>query len=121
VILLAVLLAIFAAGIGMALSAATVYFRDLPYLWTIVIQVWFFLTPIVYDYNAVKDKVGGLAQTINSWNPRTGFIRAFRHCLFDGAHPDFAVLGGLAVTSFVSLICGTLIFVRLNRRLAEEA
>jgi lipopolysaccharide transport system permease protein len=121
VILLAVLLAIFATGIGMALSAATVYFRDLPYLWTIVIQVWFFLTPIVYDYNAVKDKVGGLAQTIISWNPMTGFIRAFRHCLFDGAHPDFAVLGGLAVTSFVSLFCGTLIFVRLNRRLAEEA
>jgi ABC-type polysaccharide/polyol phosphate export permease len=51
----------------------------------------------------------------------TGFVRAFRHCLFDGAHPDYAVLGGLAITSFASLTCGTLIFVRLNRRLAEEA
>jgi lipopolysaccharide transport system permease protein len=121
VVLLAVLLAIFATGIGLALSAATVYFRDLPYLWTIVIQIWFFLTPIVYDFESVKEKIGGVAETIIRWNPMTGFVRAFRHCLFDGTHPDFAVLGGLTMTSLISLVCGTLIFIRFNRRLAEEA
>ena len=46
--LTSVLLAIFATGLALALSVLAVYFRDVSYLWAIVIQVWFFATPIVY-------------------------------------------------------------------------
>jgi lipopolysaccharide transport system permease protein len=121
VALLLFLLAVFAAGIALAVSVLTVYFRDLPYLWTIVIQVWFFITPIVYDYDAVKDRLNSPAQALISWNPMTGFIRSFRHCLFDGTHPDFKVLGALTLCSAASLLMGSVVFVRFNRRLAEEA
>jgi lipopolysaccharide transport system permease protein len=121
VIILLVLLAIFAAGVAMALSVLTVYFRDLPYLWTIVTQVWFFLTPIVYSYENVKDKLGGVTSRIVGWNPMTMFVRSFRHALFDGTHPDFGTMGILSGVSFGTLICGLLIFVRFNKRLAEEA
>jgi ABC-2 type transport system permease protein len=121
VILLLGLLAVFAAGISLAVSVLTVYFRDLPYLWTIVIQVWFFVTPIVYNYDSVKDRLNGPAQTLIAWNPMTGFIRAFRNCLFDGTYPDFKVVGALALCSAVSLGLGSVVFVRFNRRLAEEA
>lgn len=121
VALLLCLLAVFAAGIALAVSVLTVYFRDLPYLWTIVIQVWFFLTPIVYNFDSVGERLNGPARAIISWNPMTGFIRSFRHCLFDGTHPDFLVVGGLALCSVVSLAIGLTVFVRFNRRLAEEA
>ena len=121
VVALVFLLAVFAAGIALALSVLTVYFRDLPYLWTIVIQVWFFLTPIVYDYDSVKEKLSGPARAVVSWNPMTGFIRSFRHCLFDGTHPNFLTVGGLALCSVGSLLVGSVVFVRFNRRLAEEA
>lgn len=121
VLLLLILLAMFAAGIALAVSVLTVYFRDLPYLWTIIIQVWFFITPIVYNYDSVKDRLSGPAQALISWNPMTGFIRSFRHCLFDGTHPDFRVVGALAICSLVSLGVGSAVFVRFNRRLAEEA
>ena len=121
VVLLLALLAIFAAGISMAISVLTVYFRDLPYLWTIVIQVWFFLTPIVYSYESVEDKLNTLAARLVVWNPMTMFIRSFRHVLFDGRRPDFGTLGILSLVAFGSLAVGLSIFVRLNRRLAEEA
>ena len=121
VALLLILLAVFAAGISMAVSVLTVYFRDLPYLWTIVIQVWFFLTPIVYNYDSVSERLGRKARLVIELNPMTGFIRSFRYCLFDGRHPDFGVLGLLTACSLVVLVIGTLIFVRFNRRLAEEA
>lgn len=121
VVFLLILLAIFAAGIAMAISVLTVYFRDLPYLWTIVIQVWFFLTPIVYNFDSVSERLNAPARTIITWNPMTGFIRSFRRCLFDGTHPDFLVVGGLALCSVASLALGSVVFVRFNRRLAEEA
>ena len=48
VVLTSVLLAVFGSGFALALSVLSVYFRDMNYLWAIVLQVWFFATPIVY-------------------------------------------------------------------------
>ncbi len=48
VVLTSILLALFATGIALAFSVLAVYFRDVSYLWAILIQVWFFATPIVY-------------------------------------------------------------------------
>lgn len=121
VVVLLVLLAVFAAGIAMAVSVLTVYFRDLPYLWTIVIQVWFFLTPIVYSYESVEDKLNPIAARLVAWNPMTLFIRSFRHALFDGRRPDLGALGILLLLAIASLSLGLSIFVKMNRRLAEEA
>lgn len=120
-IMLLILLATFALGISLGLSVLTVYFRDLPYLWTIVTQVWFFLTPIVYDYESVKEKLGPIPRSIVSLNPLTVFVRSFRHTLYDGTHPNLASIGLLALYSALSLVVGSVVFRRLNRRLAEEA
>ena len=105
----------------MAVSVLTVYFRDLPYLWTIVTQVWFFLTPIVYSFESVEDKLNAVAARIGGWNPMTMFIRSFRHVMFDGRHPDFGTMGILSLIAAGSLLVGLFVFVRFNRRLAEEA
>jgi lipopolysaccharide transport system permease protein len=48
IVLTAMLLAVFGTGIALVLAALAVYFRDLNYLWLIVLQAWFFATPIVY-------------------------------------------------------------------------
>lgn len=120
-LVLLVCLAVFALGISLCLSVLTVYFRDLPYLWTIVIQVWFFLTPIVYNYDNIKSKLGTVPRTVVSLNPMTVFVRAFRHTLYDGTHPIPSSLLLIALYSFLSLLIGAAVFRRLNRRLAEEA
>jgi ABC-type polysaccharide/polyol phosphate export permease len=114
------LLAIFATGIGLMLSVVGVYFRDLPYLWTIIMQVYFFVTPIIYRQDALQDRVSPLALKILEWNPMAVFIRSFRHTLYDGALPRWPQLLYLLVVSFLTFFLGFLVFASLNRRVAEE-
>jgi ABC-type polysaccharide/polyol phosphate export permease len=118
--LLMVLLAVFSTGIGLVLSVVAVYFRDLPYLWTIITQVYFFVTPIIYDKAILKDRVSSLAYWFLEWNPMAVFVRSFRHTMYDGASPSLGTLLYLVAVSSISLIAGWLIFRKLNRRLAEE-
>lgn len=119
-LVLMVLLAIFATGVGLILSVVAVYFRDLPYLWTILMQIYFYVTPIIYDISLLKDRVSGLVFRIIEWNPMAVFVRAFRHTLYDGSVPTVGVLSYLGLLAAGSLLLGWFVFRKLNRRLAEE-
>lgn len=119
-LLLMALLAIFTSGLALILSVGAVFFRDLKYLWTIISQVWFFATPVIYDPKRVEDKISSFWYAIYHWNPSTAFIRSFRHVTFDGRAPDWSDLGVLVVISFVSLAIGLAVFERFSRRIAEE-
>ncbi len=119
-VLLMICLALFAMGIAFVLSVSAVFFRDLPYLWTIINQIWFFATPVIYDPSIFDDKVPGPLHAILHWNPAAVFIRSFRATTYHGTLPDprdFVVVG---VVSIFSLIAGLAVFNRLKRRLAEE-
>jgi ABC-type polysaccharide/polyol phosphate export permease len=97
-----------------------VFFRDLKYLWTIVTQIWFFSTPVIYDPARVEEKISGFWYSIYHWNPSTAFVRSFRHVTFDGRGPELVDLAVLVVVSFVSLAIGLAVFGRFSRRIAEE-
>jgi len=120
VALLMLLLCVFGTGIGLCLSVWYVYFRDLNYLWTIIIQVYFFATPIIYDPSILDGKVAGWVEGILRWNPMAVFVQAFRHTLYDAASPKLGNLVGLTLISSVTLVVGLLVFKKGSRRLAEE-
>jgi len=120
VVLLMALLAIFTSGIALVLSVGAVFFRDLKYLWTIVTQIWFFSTPVIYDPARVEEKISGFWYSVYHWNPSTAFVRSFRHVTFDGRGPELVDLAVLVVVSFVSLAIGLAVFGRFSRRIAEE-
>jgi ABC-type polysaccharide/polyol phosphate export permease len=119
-ILLMIMLAAFAGGIGMALSAIGVYFRDLPYLWGIVLQVWFFATPIVFAPSLLESKLPSWAFRLLSLNPMAVFSAAFRRTLYDGRAPGAVSVLALGAISAVTLVIGWKIFERLSQRFAEE-
>lgn len=119
-ILLMVLLATFSAGLALALSAIGVYFRDLPYLWGIVLQVWFFATPIVYPPSLLQAQLPSWGYTVMSLNPMYRYSAAFRSTLYDGTAPSLGTLAGLTIVSFVTLYLGWKVFERLSNRFAEE-
>lgn len=120
-----------ALGIGLLLAAGNVYFRDVQYMLAIVLQVWFFLTPIIYPLSiadAVPKPGGGMADQsmhIFHWvvylNPFTWIATSFQDAIaFDRwpSHPQ-----GLAysvVFAVVMLVIGFLVFNRLSGRFAEE-
>ena len=127
-ILMMVLLALFATGVGLALSVANVYFRDTQYLLTLVLQVWMYLTPIVYPISLVgdqSDRLGGLLGTsitvldIYSLNPMLHFVTVFRDLLYDNRWPDPTHVWACIAWTTVSVIVGFVVFVKNERGLAE--
>jgi ABC-type polysaccharide/polyol phosphate export permease len=117
---LMLLVAAFAAGIALALSAINVYFRDIAYLWSIVTQIWFYATPIVYPGTLLEESVSEGVQRALSYNPFAQFAEAFRRTLYDARPPGLTATLVLAAMSLVTLAIGWRIFGRLSRRFAEE-
>jgi ABC-type polysaccharide/polyol phosphate export permease len=120
IVLTSVLLAMFAAGFGLALAAGFVYFRDLSYLWSIVVQGWFFATPIVYPAYLVQNRLDRWQVRIYDNVPMAVAVRIYRNLMYDLRMPrliDFGLLTGYAV---VSILVGWWIFDRLSGRFAEE-
>lgn len=118
--LLMVLLGTFAAGIALLLASVNVYFRDTAYLWTIVTQIWFYATPIVYPDYLLDDKLSSGVRDVLNLNPIARFAAGFRRTLYDGRAPGLVSTAVLALIALVTLGIGWSVFTRLSRRFAEE-
>ena len=118
--LLGVVLAVFSGGIALALGCLAVYFRDLKYLWAIALQVWFFITPVVYPPSLAESQLPNWAQTLLQINPMVHFVGAFRDLLYHAQLPDIQRSGTVVLSAFVSLGLGWSLFNRLSPRLPEE-
>lgn len=120
VVLTSLVLTIFAAGFALFLSAVSVLFRDVTYLWTIFLQVWFFLTPIVYSKAVVEERVSHWVQVLLEMNPMNAFVSTYRNFLYDATFPPMSQVLVMLVSAVVSISAGWAIFSRLGRRLPEE-
>ena len=117
---LTIILAVFGSGYALALSTLSVYFKDLNYLWAIVMQVWFFLTPIVYPPELLEREVPVWGQNLLRLNPMVHFSAAFRDTLYHGRMPTAERISVLLLSAAVSISVGWYIFNKTGRRLAEE-
>ncbi|MBC7592029.1 MAG: ABC transporter permease [Salinibacterium sp.] len=127
-LVLMVLLAMFAAGIALMLAVANVHFRDTQNFVTILLQIWMYLTPIIYPLNLIQvqsDRLGPLLGTqftlieVFKWNPMENFIDVFRQLLYDNRWPDGDTFLICAIWAMASLAVGVWIFRRNERGLAE--
>jgi ABC-2 type transport system permease protein len=119
-ILLMVLVALFASGIGLLLASVNVYFRDTAYLWTIIAQLWFFATPIVYPPTVLDGRVSEEVRQLLDLNPFAQFSEGFRRTLYDARPPGATATLVLALISLATLMFGWSVFTKLSRRFAEE-
>ncbi len=128
VLVFMLLLAVFAGGLAMVLSILNVYFRDLSYLVSLVLQFWFYLTPILYPVTLVQsqsDKIGGLLGTpitlydVYRLNPMEPFVAIFRNLLYDNRLPDLAPVLAASAWALVFVVAGYLLFWRKEKMLAE--
>ena len=123
-----VIFGLFSVGLAMVFSIFNVYFRDLSYLLTVVLQFWFYLTPILYPVELVEtqsDMLGGLAGTsvtlldLYSLNPVEGFIEIFRNLLYDNRAPELYTVLISLVWTLVAFGAGAWIYARKEKMLAE--
>jgi len=123
-----IIFALFSVGLAMVFSIINVYFRDLAYLLTIVLQFWFYLTPILYPVDLVvtqSDRLGGLLGTpitlldLYTLNPVQGFIEIFRNLLYDNRLPELSTVMIALGWTVVALVAGLWMYARKEKALAE--
>jgi lipopolysaccharide transport system permease protein len=102
-------------GLSMALSALNVYFRDVQFIWKLIVQVGFFATPILYPITIFPENVRWIVML----NPMAQIITMMRDCTLYGIAPEPLNLAYLAVCTLALLLIGYTIFERLEPRFAE--
>lgn len=105
-----------ALGIGVLVSAVTVYFRDLEYILSIVMMAWMYLTPILYSVERVPEKFWNIYYL----NPMTSIILAYREILYYKQVPEVSTLLKTIGIGVFFMILGSIMFSRLQRRFVEE-
>jgi len=103
-------------GVSLVLASLYVYYRDLNQIWDILLQVGFYLAPIIYPLSLVPEKYIFYYML----NPVTRLMVMYRDILLYSTIPsalDFLIV---AMCGLIFLIIGTMIFRKLSPRFAEE-
>lgn len=104
-----------ALGIGLVLSALSAYYRDFIYVVPFILQIWLYISPVVYSTTLIPPKW----MFLYDLNPMVGVIQGFRWMLLDGIEfPGSALIKSLIVGVFIFII-GTLLFRRIEDNFAD--
>jgi lipopolysaccharide transport system permease protein len=104
---LVVLTFLCAVGVGLWLSALNVQYRDIRYAIPFLIQVWMFVSPVIYPVSLVH----GNYQWLLALNPMGGVIHAYRASLLGHQPIDWGLLG-LSTLIILALFFGGLYYFR---------
>lgn len=107
---------IFSLAIVLVLSAINVYIRDIEYIVGFILQMLFYVTPVLYT----TDMFSGWITWIFKLNPMAHVINAYRDIFYVHAIPQVNNLLILLVLSIVLLVIGYKIFKKLEKGFAEE-
>jgi len=103
-----------ALGVGILLAALTTAYRDFRFVVTFLIQIWFFVTPVIYPPSIVPARLRPLL----ALNPMSGTIEAFRAAVL-GTEIPVASWATAAAAAMACLFLGLAYFQRTERRIAD--
>ena len=106
----------FAIGLGITLGVLNVFFRDVGQFFGIVIQFWFWLTPIVYPISILPESVRALM----SYNPMTNLIGAFQDILVTGQWPSWQGLLPVTLLAVAMCVLGMYLFRKHAGEMVDE-
>ena len=107
---------IFVAGVAMTVSSASVLFRDLRDIIANLLQLGFFVTPIIYRIDDVTSRP---LRALLRFNPMTPFVVAYQDIFFFGRLPTTSDTVLILAYATASLLLGFFVFDRLRDTLAE--
>jgi lipopolysaccharide transport system permease protein len=104
-------------AVGLWLSAANVLYRDVQYVIPFLVQLWMFVSPVIYPLSSVPS---GPLRVLFALNPMTGVIGGFRWAIL-GQHQPFpgTYLWISVVSSAIVLVSGLFYFKRVERVFAD--
>lgn len=110
--ILVMMLAGLGLGFGVLISSMTTKYRDMTILFTFVVQLWMYATPIVYPLSMVtSDKL----RTLIMLNPMTSIIEAFKYATLGQGYFSWGALGYSFAFMMVLLIWGIVVFNKVQR------
>jgi len=104
-----------AVGVGLWLSALNVQYRDIRYVIPFLIQLWLFISPVIYPISIVNEKY----QWLLAINPMGGLIKAYRASLLGHLPIDWFLLGISTAIILVIFTTGLYYFRRMERYFAD--
>jgi len=106
---------LFAYSLGFLLAVFSVFIQDVKELTNVILQLWFWLTPIVYVVNIVPPGIHQLLML----NPMYHFIDAWRSIIIDQQMPDLLPLGVLSASGIAMLVAGLWLIRKLERDIRD--
>lgn len=108
------ILTLFTAGVSLLLFTVTSRFADVREMYNVIIQTWFFLTPIVYEPSIVPFRY----RVVLSLNPMYHLVQVFRKPIYDGVIPSVPLLAGSLGLSVAVLVTGWVFFCHRSDNMA---
>jgi lipopolysaccharide transport system permease protein len=112
IILVLIELGVMGMGVGIIISSLTTKYRDLAILVTFAVQLWMYVTPVVYP---LSQAANGILRTILLINPVTAPIEVYRYALLgQGEIVPVALIWSIGFTMAVTII-GIMIFNKVEK------
>lgn len=106
---------IFILGLSYFLAAFNLFYRDVQYLFNLILMLWMYLTPVFYPIDIVPLRL----RFVYSINPMSVLINAYRQAIFTNKPPNLLHLGIALVLSLVTFLIGLKVFKKLEGRFAD--
>lgn len=113
--LILLFLVLFTTGLGLLLSSANLFFRDVKYIVEIILMFGIFFTPVFYDAATF-----GRLKPIMLLNPVGSILEAFNHTIVLKQAPDLLWLSYAGTCSVVMFCVGMAVFHQLEQQFAEN-
>lgn len=111
-----IILIAFATGLGIALGTLNVFFRDVGHLVGVILQFWFWFTPVVYPVSILPD----FARRLLIFNPMAGIIAACQQILVLGQWPDLVSLSPVALLAVILCFFSWRLFRKRSGEMVDE-
>lgn len=113
--LLTLIVMVMASGIGLILGIFNVFLRDLAQIVPVVLQIIYWLTPIVYPVSVIPKEY----QIYLEYNPMYPLVAAYHNVLVYGASPDWIPLLKLLALSVTLLLLGLFLFRKASPEIVD--
>jgi ABC-type polysaccharide/polyol phosphate export permease len=103
-------------AIALMIAMANLFYRDVKYVFELVLTVWMFASSVVYPV----ERIGGRLALVLSANPMATIISAYRRILLEGHAPDPVGFTATVIGSLVLLVASWTLFHRAEYAFAEN-
>lgn len=103
---------LFCSGLGLALSALAVFFRDVKHLWGVLLTAWTYATPLFYPVEILP----AWMMSLEKFNPMFHYVNYFREIALAGSAPTLKANLICLLMALITFAIGFLIFKKTEKK-----